>query len=585
MNSAHERENLRVFNPPVFGAGHPWPARSHLISIFEMASIAWRPFYTPPVSQKTRALSAAAFIVMAGMGLSRVLGFVRMSAIAHVFGRNRATDAFIAAFTLPDLLYILVSGGALGAAFIPVFTTLRQKGEMEKAWGLANNLLNVVNLTVFIGVVLGVVTTQLVALLVPGFHATDKAFAETVWFSRLLFPMVLFTTMSGLMNGWLQSLGEFKAPALAWSVYNVVIIAVALTVGERFGLQSLCVATVAGAAAMVLVQVPGLLRRGWRPAWRLNLRDDDLRRVLKLFVWAMLGIGLSQINLMVLPTLFGSFLGPGDIMALQYAIRLVVFPLGMFGSAISMAIYPTLCREAVEDDAGFANTLTLGLRAALVLCVPMTVVFMAAAPAITQILFLTGKFTLADTTATARALVFLSLGLVGLVMNQILTKGFHAHQDMATPLKTGLVATFLVSVPLTWLLTVRGYAIAGVGVGLSVGAVSMGLVQLFVLSRRYPLISASAMLVCLLKVALASLPLAGCLYFFQEVASAQHFGRLLLLGGFSATGAAGGLMFVVLLVLLREESAALALGRLPVVGSRIKSYVQKTPASLGAKSP
>ncbi len=526
------------------------------------------------MTSKARTLTAAALIVMLGMAVSRVLGFVRWMAIGSVFGRNEAMDAFIAAFTLPDLLYILVSGGALGAAFIPVFTELREKDRQEDAWKLANGLLNLVNVVVLVAVVAGIALAPwLVSVIVPGFEVGSTQWTLTVTFSQLLFPMVLFTTMSGLMNGWLQALGAFKAPAVAWSIYNVVIITVALTFGATHGLKSLCYATVAGAAAMVLVQTPGLLSRGWHPAWQLDLKNDDLRRVVRLFLPVMVGSGLSQINLLLLPTIFGSYLGEGDIMALQYANRLIILPLGLFGNAISMATFPTLCQEVSrEDHDGFAHTLLLGLRAALVLCVPSALLFMVAGQPIMEVLFLSGKLTQGDTAVMGTALRFFSIGLVGYVVGQLVTKGFHAHQDTRTPLWIGLGSTVLVTVPVTWWLSGSGMGVRGVALGLSIGALVTGALLLLRLMQHNNRVRPAVVGVCLVKVTVACVPLVAAVGAWRAFGADLLPGRMGLLAGLSAASALGGVGYVAALVALKEESAALALGRFPVIGPRVKRY-------------
>lgn len=403
------------------------------------------------VSDKAiKTVKRAAAIVMFGMIISRILGYLRYKVIAYYFGRGWETDAFIGAFTVPDLLYVLASGGALSAAFIPLFSGLLEKKQEEDAWRLASGVWNVLMMVVVPGIVLGMVfAPQLTDIIVPGFRNEPQTKALCVDIMRIIFPMVIFTATAALCNAVLQSKDHFSTPALAWSLHNLGIIGAAFILHGRMGIKGLSYGVLVGAGSMVLVQFPVMIRKGLRYHVRSGPRDPNVKRALALFLPAMLGMSLSQINLFVLPITFGSLFSHGSVTSLQYGVRLLLLPLGVFGNALAMAAFPTMSAQAAGERWGeFHGTLARGIRSTFVFSLPCTAGFILLGMPIVRLLFGGGEFTMADCLDTRGVLLYYSIGLAGHTAIQMVTRGFFSMQDTRTPFLVALTSVLLIIIPM-----------------------------------------------------------------------------------------------------------------------------------------
>lgn len=497
-----------------------------------------------------RTVGAAALVIMAGMIISRILGYGRFKVIAYYFGRNWMTDSFVDAFAVPDLIYTLLSGGALTASFIPVFTEYLVAKKEKEAWHIANSVGNLMLLAVAACVVVGMVfTPTLVSLLVPGLKKDPRSLAMTVDMCRIIFPMVLMTSTAALFNGILHSTNHFGAPAVAWCLHNIGIILFAVFLHERLGIFSLCWGVLAGATSMVLVQAPFVRAKGFRFRPVLDLKHPGVSRILRNFAPAVLGLSMTTINLFILPITFGSMLPEGSVTALQFGVRLLLLPLGLFGSALSMAIFPTLSRQAGEGRKGeFRETLVRGISTTFVFSVPSTVFLIVMATPVTRFLFQGNEFTEADCVATALGVAYFSIGLVGHTAVQVAARGFYAEKDTMTPFSTGFLSVALVSVPGCWLLSRTGLGHGGVALGISLSALANMFALFVMLRRRMPEVALGRVGVSFAKTAAASAGLLAVCWYLREPLAGYHPGIQVM-----ATGALGGGVFLALAYAMKVE--------------------------------
>jgi len=391
----------------------------------------------------------AALIVMAGMIVSRLLGYVRYKTIFYYFGRGPETDAFLGAFAVPDLIYILESGGALTAAFIPVFTRLLEKENKEEAWRLFSAIVNISLAVILPSIALGMAfAPQLTRAIVPGFNSSPETHKLCYEIMRMLFPMVVFTGMSAILSGVLHAHQHFVAPTISWCLHNIGIISAAVFLGSIYGIKGLAYGVLAGTIGMVAVQLPVAVKKGVRYRPVMGRGDPNVKIVLKLFLPAMLGMSISQINLLILPVTFGSFMGEGAVTALQGSVRLLMLPLGIFGSAISMAIFPTLAQQAGSGRMDeFKSTLARGISATFAFSLPSMAVFIIAGAPISRVLFGGGQFSVDDCLATAFALSFYSVGLPAHTAIQVISRGYYSLNDTRTPLFVGLFSVAVITIP------------------------------------------------------------------------------------------------------------------------------------------
>ena len=467
---------------------------------------------------KRQTILAGATIMMFASLLSRLLGWTRDRAIGHFWGSTSHTDAYWAAFMVPDVLYYLLAGGALGAAVIPVFTAYLRRNQEEESWRAANTLITLLTLLAAGGILLIVVFARpLVLLVAPGFLERDPAAAaECAGYVRVLAPMVIFTVLSALFTGILQSHRHFTAPAASWLVYNIGIIAAAFiggilinqTPGDPAGIRYLTFGVLVGAVLLALVQLPALLARGFRYRPALDLRHPGVREVIRLFLPYMAGLTFTQICLLWLPSFFGSYFDEG-ITSLRYANRLVVLPLGIFGVAISTAAFPTL---AARIDAGeiaeFRRTFSTSMRAVFALSVPSVAALVVLAGPIIRLLWRSGQFNEAAVHAASFSLLFYSVSVVGLSGLQLVNRAFYSLRDTRTPPIVGACYTVLIVLLSVALMRTR-LQYAAIAAATSVG-VTIGMLVMFEsLRRRLQGIDGRAITLSFLRILIASLVLAA----------------------------------------------------------------------------
>jgi len=502
--------------------------------------------------QTEQTVKKAVGIIMAATLISRLLGWVKLTTMSSIYGRTLETDAFFAAFAIPDLLYLLVSGGAMTAAFIPTFTSFIAKGQDDEGWRVASTIWNQIAIFLVVFILIGEIFADKVVLLLPGFHHNPQALAYGVTFVRILYPMVIFTALAALCNGVLQSFNHFTAPAASWLVYNVFFILAAYFFRNSLRLSGVCLGVLGGALAMVLVQLPVMFKKGMRYSMSLEWRHPEVVSYWKLFLPVMLGMSLTQINLMIIPTIFGSMVGKGAITSLNYANRMMFIPLGMFGSAISMAIFPTMSRMAAEGDMkGADQVLSRGIRATFIFSLPCTAFLMTAGLVSIRLVFGYGKFTYHDCYATAYALMFFAIGLMGHSAIQTINRGFYARKDSMTPVLTGLIG-LVITVPLAWVLIKTPLKHGGIALAISIATITNMCILLFLASRKLeinlgPILSMFARTL----VAAAAMGATGWAVGHACHLNPHRFGFMVAVEGFFAISRSSLLVFAALAKLFR----------------------------------
>lgn len=400
-----------------------------------------------PGSSTGRRVAAAAGIMVAAILASRILALVRDMVVSYYFGAGLVTDAYKAAFSLPDLLYYLIAGGALSSAFIPVFTEYLTLKDEENAWRVFSVFGTVLASLLTLVVVIGEIFTEWLLLpLCPGFP--PEKLALTASLTRIILPAQVFFFLGGLMMSTLYARNHFLMPALGPVVYNIAIIIGGMIGGALFGsywgIYGLAWGVIVGAfVGNVLMQIWTLRRIGVRYRPSLDVKHPGVVKVAKLMLPVLLGLSLPQIC-MILTRPFASGLGNGPITWLDNANKIMQMPLGIFAQAVSVAIFPTLSALAAQRDyPGLRRQFSLGLRSILFLTIPSAILIILLAHPITAALFQRGKWTAADTTATAAAVVFYSFAIFAVSGQQIVNRGFYSMQNTLTPMLAGTVASVI----------------------------------------------------------------------------------------------------------------------------------------------
>ena len=384
-----------------------------------------------------------AALVSAATFASRLLGLARDQLFAALVGANAFSDAFVAAFRIPNLLRDLFAEGALSSAFVPTFADYQHRRGPAEAYRLAGLVFGLLLAIVGTLVLLGELGAGgLVALVAPGFSETR---ALTVLLTRIMMPFLLLVSLSAAAMGILNAQSRFAAPALAPAMFNVGSIAVGLLLwaaglGPRGAVVGWSVGTLLGGSLQLAVQWPALRRSGCplHPSLARAFSEPGVRRIGRLMGAAVVGLAATQVNIVV-NTHFASR-EPGAVSWLNYAFRLMQFPLGVFGVAIATVAEAGVAQKAAEHDrAALEETLGRALRLVAFLNVPSAVGLIVLAEPIVALLYQHGRFAAADTAATAGALRCYALGLYGYSSVKVLAPAFYALDRARVP----LLASFL----------------------------------------------------------------------------------------------------------------------------------------------
>jgi len=384
--------------------------------------------------------------------LSRILGFVRDTLIARIFGAGAYTDAFFVAFKIPNLLRRMFAEGAFSQAFVPVLAEYKKTRSTEQTHDLINHVATLLGIALIVVTILGMLAAPWVVYLsAPGFEKDAGKFALTVDLLRITFPYIFFISLTSLAGGVLNTYSKFSVPAFTPAWLNLSFIVAALFFGQYFDqpIKVLAWAVFAGGVLQLAFQIPFLIQIGFMPRFSLNLHDEGVWRILKLMGPAIFGVSISQLSLLI-NTIFASFLVTGSVSWLYYADRLMEFPTGILGVALGTVLLPSLSKSfADKDDSEYSHLMDWGLRLTFMLALPASVALAVLSLPLVASLFKYGAFLPNDVFMTRDALVAYSLGLLGLIMVKVLAPAFYSRQNIKTPVKIAiftLAATQLMNI-------------------------------------------------------------------------------------------------------------------------------------------
>jgi putative peptidoglycan lipid II flippase len=384
----------------------------------------------------------AAGTVMAAFVVSNLTGLARQIVIANAFGAGTELDAFYAAIRLPDLLFTLVAGGALGSAFIPVFTGYLTRDDSSGAWRLASGMINLVFLTLTVAAALASLAAPAIVawILVPGF--TPEAQALTTSLLRLMLASSVIFGLSGLVMGIHNAHQHFLLPALAPSMYNLGIIAGALA-APRFGVLGLAYGVVAGALLHLAVQLPALRGHKAKYTPTLGLDNPAVREVARLMGPRVLGLAVVQLNFWI-NIILASGMPEGSLSGLTVAFQILIQPEAIIAQAVAIAALPTFAELYARGQLSeLRSSLSETLRGITFLAVPASLGLIILRRPIVALLFERGEFDERSTTLVAWALAWYAAGLVGHSVVEIVSRAFYALHDTRTPVAIGAAAMAL----------------------------------------------------------------------------------------------------------------------------------------------
>ena len=403
-----------------------------------------------------RAAGAMSFATL----ISRILGYIKDMILAKYFGATGTSDIFFVAFRIPNLLRELFAEGSMSSAFIPVLTESQTKKGKDDADRLVRATFLFILIVVGILCILGILfAPAIVSVIAPGFLSDPDKFSQTVLLTRIMFPFLLFISLASVAMGALNTRGVFFIPALAPAFLNICIIISVFALSVHFinPIVSVAIGVAVGGLLQFLFQLPSFFGQGYTFVRKSGSGEGEklwhpgLKKIGILIIPSIIGLAVAQINIFV-STILASFLQEGSITYLYYSMRLIQFPIGVFGVAMGMAVLPALSEHAAKMQIStLKEDFSFALRLLFFITVPAMAGLIALRVPIVNTLFQRGEFTYAATIGTSDALMFYSFGIWAIVGVRVLASTFYSMQDTKTPVKIA-VFSMLINIILSLLL-------------------------------------------------------------------------------------------------------------------------------------
>jgi len=515
--------------------------------------------------------------VMIAFGIAKVISLLQTFIIAQAFGVGSELDAYVAANRIPELIVILISGGALTHAFIPIFSGFLAKDDTDGAWQLASHLINTIfSVALVISLIVFLLAPWLVPNVVaPGFDAETTQ--STINMMRILLISTIIFSVSGIFSGILNSHQHFLLPALAPIMFDVGILVGVIFLMPAMGVQGIALGAVLGSMLHFGIQVPGLIR--YKMTWTLELgfQNPVLWRVIRLMLPRIGGLGVFSLNFLVMNNI-ASRLGVGSVSALDWGWRLMQIPQTLIGTAMGIVIFPTLAAlSEVGDLTGKRSAMSGALRFILVTSIPSAIGLIVLGQPLISLLE-RGAF---DSSASALVYSTLSMFTLGLIVHsalEIIARSFYADKDTLTPLFAalgGATINFVLAIILSDVGTVDarysynlvartfptlGFPpeignVSGLALANSLGVMFEVLSLLYLLRRRWSGIQEDALSRTVVKTLVASLIMAGGIIIVDTIWRSLGIGDSFVMTIIQLVleGVIGLIIFIIVAIALKME--------------------------------
>ncbi len=428
---------------------------------------------------------SAAFTVAVMMVITfggKLLGLVRDRLLTVNYGSGMEANAFLTASRIPRVFFDTVFSSAIAACLIPVMGEVMEKRGKKEALRFAGNFMTVMALICAVVTVLGVIFAKpLTYFFADGYDAMTAGLCAEL--TRIMMPTVFFTGIAFSFVGILQSFDEFNVPAAISLVSNIAVILYYLLFNEKFGVFGLAVAFLIAWALQAAVQIPALIKKGFRYYPSLSLTSPDMKKVWKLLLPVMVSTWVLPLN-QTINSKFGSRLFDGaGVSAVEYAFNLYTIIVGLFVFQVTNYIFPRLSRESASGDKNaLRDTLRSTMHTTLFVVIPLTAGLFTMAGPIVSFIYGGGKFDAFSIEITSRALRWMSLGMVGYTVQYVVARAYFAGQAGAVPLAAGVIS-IASNAALCALLTPR-FDVAGIAVASAASFTINGAVMAIPLKKR-----------------------------------------------------------------------------------------------------
>lgn len=527
-------------------------------------------------AQTTKRIARSTALVMLAFGMAKAISLLQTIIIAQEVGVGTAWDTFVTANRVPELIFTLISGGALAHAFIPIFTGYLVKGNKTTAWLIASKVINTIFLATFVAsVVVFITAPAIVESVAPGFSSAGKQ--QTAEIMRILLIGTLIFSVSGICMGILQSHNHFLLPALAPIMFDVGILFGVIFLLAPFGVYGIAMGAVLGAILHFGIQIPGLIYYGAEWHLKLGLNDPIVWRIVRLMLPRVAGLGVFSFNFLVMNRI-ASQLGTGSVSALDWGWRLMQIPQTLIGTAMGTVIFPTLAAfSEAGDETNKRDYMAGALRFIFIASIPAAFGLIAIGQPLISLLE-RGAF---DTSASALVYTTTRAFALGLVVHsalEVVARSFYADKDTMTPLWAALGGA-AINLVLSYALSNVGFVqsltyhtiagnfptlgwrpefgnVSGLALANSFGVMFEVLFLLWILRRRWHGANESILAQTILKTTISSLIMTLAIVIFEYIwltMIANRTGLAWTVMQIVAQVTLGGVVFIIVALLLKME--------------------------------
>ncbi len=383
-----------------------------------------------------KTISFVMLITLAG----KLLGLYRDRLLAVSYGTGMYANAFNTASQIPRVFFDVLFASAIAASFIPVYTEYREKKGVEAAQKFAGNFVTVIGtMTLIMSVAGAFCAGPLVTLFAPEYGAETASLCASL--TRIMIPTLFFTGIAYSFVGILQASDEFNIPALISVISNIIIIVYYIFLNDKFGVYGLSAAFLIGWSMQAIVQIPTLKKKGFRYRPSFSLRNEGMKKVLKLMAPVLVSTWVQPIVLMINSRYASALHAGSGVSILNYSTTMYLTISGVFVLSVTNVIFPKLSRQSVSDDMkGLAETVKSTIHASLFFILPMMLGMMALSRPIIDFIYGGGQFGAEDVALTSDTMFFMCLGMVGYALQNILCRVYYARQDGRTPLIASVIS-------------------------------------------------------------------------------------------------------------------------------------------------
>ncbi len=490
--------------------------------------------------EKNSSVKAISYVMIITL-VGKFLGLIRDRLLAVNYGTGMEASAFLTASRIPRVFFDVLFATAISVSFIPVYSLVNSREGADKGERFAGNFITVVGMLTLVMSAVGILLAEpLVSLFADGYDADTANLCAQL--ARIMFPTVFFTGVAFSFVGILQSHNEFNIPAFISVLSNLVIIAYYIFFNDTFGIYGLAAAFLAGWLCQALVQLPSLKKIGFRYRPSLSLRNSNMKRVLLLMLPVLVSTWVQPLMLTVNTRFASHIYTGGGVPAVEYSTNLYLMIIGIFVLSVTNVIYPKLTRlKAEKKKDEFGDTVKATMHASMFFVIPMTIGVMALSYRLIDLIYGGGSFGAEDTEITSAAMFFITLGMPGYAVQNILSRVYFAEFNGRVPMLAGaaaIAADVILCVLLTDTMGVQGLSIAAAAAGTVNAAVLV--LPLEIKGRGF--IDGQFLIDCL-KTLISGLVMAAVVYFTSDALSWMSEGTAGKLAVLAVSTAAGAVVF------------------------------------------